>query len=328
MTDTLGRFQRVELRDIWATEAQDFTPWLARPENLEELAKTINMDLELEAQEKNVGPFRADILCKSTDDGSWVLIENQLERTDHNHLGQLMTYAAGLQAVTIVWVAAQFTDEHRGALDWLNDITDEKFRFFGLEVELWRIDESPAAPKFNVISKPNDWTRSVKKAASHIGDEPLTETKSLQLEYWTAFRDFLLEQSSPIRPQKPYPQNWANFGVGRAGFSLDGLLITTENRIGVALTMYDNNAKAYFGLLRESKADIEIALGFELDWMELPERKSSRLFDFWKDTDPLDKDQWPAYREWMKGRLEKLNEVFRPRIKALNAADWGAEAAE
>ena len=147
MTDELGRLHRVDLRDIWATEAQDFTPWLAQEENLKVLADTLNMELELEAQEKNVGPFRADILCKNTDDDSWVLIENQMGRTDTIHLGQLLTYAAGLQAVTIVWVAANFTEEHRAALDWLNDITDENFRFFGLEVELWRIGESPAAPK-------------------------------------------------------------------------------------------------------------------------------------------------------------------------------------
>ena len=116
MTD-LGRLEKVELRDIWITEDQDFTPWLAQEENLSVLADTIGVDLELEAQEKNVGPFRADILCRDTGTGDWVLIENQLERTDHTHMGQLMTYAAGLQAVTIVWVSSRFTDEHRAALD-------------------------------------------------------------------------------------------------------------------------------------------------------------------------------------------------------------------
>ena len=130
MTD-LGRLEKVELRSVWGTEDQDFTPWLAQEENLNVLADTIGVDLELEAQEKSVGTFRADILCKDTGTGDWVLIENQLERTDHTHMGQLMTYAAGLQAVTIVWVSLRFTDEHRAALDWLNDITDERFRFFG-----------------------------------------------------------------------------------------------------------------------------------------------------------------------------------------------------
>lgn len=192
MTDQqLGRLKSVDLRDIWISEAAEFTPWLARPENLEVLGETLGIDLELEAQEKTVGPFRADILCKDIGGDHWVLIENQLERTDHAHLGQLLTYAAGLQAVTVVWIAAQFTDEHRAALDWLNKITDNSFRFFGLEVQLWRIGTSPAAPRFNVISKPNDWSQSVKQAARVIDDADLSETRVMQRNYWEALNPVL-----------------------------------------------------------------------------------------------------------------------------------------
>src|SRR5208282_3544871 len=192
MTDRqLGRLERIELRDIWISEATDFTPWLARPENLEVLGSTLGIDLELEAQEKVIGPFRADILCKDIGSDHWVLIENQLERTDHLHLGQLLTYAAGLQAVTIVWIAAKFTDEHRATLDWLNQITGNKFRFFGLEVELWRIGTSPAAPRFNIISKPNDWSQSVKMAADAIDEAEVSETKIMQRNYWEALNTIL-----------------------------------------------------------------------------------------------------------------------------------------
>lgn len=173
---TLGRLTPVELRNIWSSEASDFTPWLAREENLSILGEVLGVDLELEAQEQAVGPFRADILCKKIGSGTWVLIENQLERSDHLHLVQLLTYASGLDAVTIVWIAATFTEEHRSTLDWLNRITDESFRFFGLEVELWRIGESPAAPKFNIVSKPNNWSRSVAQAARAIDDSKLSPT--------------------------------------------------------------------------------------------------------------------------------------------------------
>ncbi len=152
-TGALGRLERVELRQVWTGEAADFPPWLAQ--NIAVLGDALNLELELEAQEQPVGPFRADILCKDTATGQWVLIENQLARTDHTHLGQLLTYAAGLDAVTVVWVAARFTDEHRAALDWLNAHTGEDIDFFGLEIELWRIGSSPIAPKFNVVSKPN-----------------------------------------------------------------------------------------------------------------------------------------------------------------------------
>ena len=181
---TLGRLTPVELRDIWSSEASDFTPWRAREENLSVLGEALGVELELEAQEQAVGPFRADILCKEIGSGTWVLIENQLERSDHLHLGQLLTYASGLDAVTIVWIAARFTEEHRSTLDWLKKITDESFRFFGLEVELWRIGESPAAPKFNIVSKPNNWSRSVAQAARAIDDSKLSPTAVMQRAYW------------------------------------------------------------------------------------------------------------------------------------------------
>lgn len=224
--EELGRLQRVDLRDIWVSEAVDFTPWLARSENLEILAETLGLELELEAQEKSVGPFRADILCKDIGTGDWVLIENQLERTDHTHLGQLLTYASGLEAVTIVWIASRFTEEHRSTLDWLNKITDERFQFFGLEVELWRIGESPAAPKFNVVSKPNDWSKSVAQAARSIDDASLSETQVTQREYWAAFHEALKSAQGPVSGnRKPQPQSWMSYSVGRTEFSLAAVMI-------------------------------------------------------------------------------------------------------
>lgn len=132
----LGKLEKVELRKIWKHEASEFTPWLAQEDNIRLLGDTIGIELGIESQEEQVGPFRADILCKDTANNNWVLIENQLEKTDHNHLGQLLTYAAGFDAVTIIWIAQKFTEEHRAALDWLNERTDENVTFFGLEIEL------------------------------------------------------------------------------------------------------------------------------------------------------------------------------------------------
>ena len=152
----LGRLERVDLRQVWQREANSFTPWLA--ENLHLIGEAIEMDLSLEAVEKTVGTFRADIVARNVKTDDWVLIENQLERTDHSHLGQILTYAAGLKATTVVWIAYQFADEHTAALDWLNSVTDENIRFFGLQIELWRIDSS-MAPKFNIVSRPNTWIK-------------------------------------------------------------------------------------------------------------------------------------------------------------------------
>ena len=141
--ESLAQLQKVDLREVWKSEPGDFRPWLADPGGLKLLGDAIGVDLELEAQEKDVGPFRADILCKDIADNTWVLIENQLETTDHTHLGQLLTYAAGLDAVTIIWIAKRFADEHRATLDWLNEVTGKNINIFGLEVELWRIGNSP-----------------------------------------------------------------------------------------------------------------------------------------------------------------------------------------
>lgn len=319
----LGTLERVALRDVWKNEASHFTPWLALPENLKILATTLNLEqLELEAQEKNVGPFRADILCKSTDDGSWVLIENQLERTDHTHLGQLLTYASGLQAVTIAWIAERFTEEHRSVLDWLNDITDDQFRFFGLEIELWRIGNSFPAPKFNIVSKPNDWTRSISKAAQRISDSDTTETKQLQWEFWSQLTEYLQSKNSSVRMHKPKPQHWMTGSIGRAGFHLSATLNTMENWLSVMLVINDDKAKAFFNLLHEDKEAIEEDLGHRLSWRELREKKSSRICIYREDQDPLNKQNWPDYLEWFKNMLELFDKVFRIRIAALDASAW------
>lgn len=323
MSKILGRLERIDPRDIWDTEAQDFTPWLASEDNLTLLGEAIGIELEHEATEKSVGPFRADILCKDTATGNWVLIENQLGRTDHDHLGKLLTYASGLNAVTVVWVAQPFTEEHRATLDWLNEITDDSFNFFGLEIEIWRIGDSVPAPKFNIVSKPNDWTSSVAQAAKSIVDADLSDTKRTQFEFWTKFKDYLLEHSDAITPQKPLPQHWATYRIGRSGFHMAATLNTREELIGVELYINHNNAEGFFKLLEQDKDAIEKEIGSKLLWAELPGRKGCRISIQKQNSDPLDQARWPEYMGWMKDYLEKLNSSFRPRIRALDASDWG-----
>ena len=322
MSDPLGRLERVELHNIWQTEAQDFTPWLAREENLAVLSDTLGIDLELEAQERSVGPFRADILCKDAADDSWVLVENQLERTDHKHLGQLLTYASGLHAVTIVWIAARFTDEHRAALDWLNEITDEKFQFFGLEVELWRIGESLAAPKFNVISKPNDWSRSVSSAKKDVTQEGLSDTKQQQRRYWAAMLDTLAKRESALRIRSPRPQHWQNFSVGRSGFRLASTVNTFAGRVRAELFVYREDAKAFFFLLKAHSETIEAEFGSQLDWDELPGKKGARISISRNGVDPTDESDWPCQHAWLLDQLERLHQTFSKRVKALDPEDW------
>ena len=180
----LGRLTKVDIREIWKNEAADFTPWLAEPENIKLLGDIIGMELEVEAVEKDVGRFFADILCKDTASDRFVVIENQIEATDHDHLGKTITYAAGLQATAMVWIAKHFAEEHRAALDWLNEITGADVAFFGSRSNLEDRD-SPAAPKFNVICRPNDFTTSTPAPGT------LSETRQAQLDFWLAFKDFM-----------------------------------------------------------------------------------------------------------------------------------------
>lgn len=309
--EKLGRIERVDLRSIWTSEDRHFTPWLAQSENLEILGEALGIELELEAQEKDVGPFRADILCKNTaEKDSWVVIENQIEKTDHKHLGQLLTYAAGLRASTIVWISAQFSEEHRAALDWLNQLTDKTVRFFGLEVELWKIGDSPAAPRFNIVCQPNDWENTVRHAAETLADDDATPSQNLRIKYWTAFRSYLQENKSKLRPQKPSRDHWYSFGIGTSRAHTAALIITRENKIAVELTINSEDAKSIFGDLVKRKEDVEKIIGAPLDWREMPDKKASRIVLF-NSVDPYDEATWPQQFSWLQSNLEKFDKAFR-----------------
>lgn len=321
---TLGRLARVELREAWVGEATDFTPWLAQPDNIALLGEAIGIELEVESQEKNVGPFRADILCRDTINNHYVLIENQLERTDHGHLGQLLTYAAGLEAVTIVWVASRFTEEHRAALDWLNNATTSAFNFFGLEIELWKIGDSAMAPKFNVVSKPNDWSKAVREQAASGQAEVLTEFQRLHLEFWTQFRRYLEDRGSPIRTNRPSKDHWSNVAVGRSYFGLVAWNGMRDNRSGVYLQLTGPDAKAHFGLIEERfHAQVEASLAplGTVEWRLLPKAKESQI-TLVRPSTPSIPDTWPELNAWMAEALEVMRKLFSPIAKSLHAAEF------
>jgi hypothetical protein len=324
MTDkpALGKLEKVDLRDYWKSEAQDFTPWLASKENIALLGETLDLELEIEAQEKEVGAFRADILCKDSRTGQWVLIENQLEPTNHGHLGQLLTYAAGLNAGSIIWIAEEFTNEHRAALDWLNEITGEDFAFFGVEVELWRIGSSAPAPKFNVVSKPNDWAKHIKASAFR----ELTDARQLQLTFWTEFHEYMANNSK-IRCQKPRPQSWMNHSIGRYGCHLASVASTWDSaasreggELRVELVLDDENSKPYFAQLESQQKEIEGQLGEALTWHNPAGKRMKRIY-VRRSVELADRDHWPEFREWLKANLERFQSVFAPRVKAFTTSE-------
>jgi hypothetical protein len=323
----LGRLEKItDLREIWKTEAQDFTPWLAKEVNLSLLGETINLELELEAVEKDVGPFRADILCRDTADNSLVLVENQVERTDHTHLGQLLTYAAGLNTVTIVWIAKRFTDEHRATLDWLNEITGDKINFFGLEIELWKIGGSAIAPHFNIVSKPNDWTKGKSANSASLVSKDLTPTQQLKLDYWKSFRSYISEHSTILNPNRASADHWMSFGIGTSKAHMSALLNTQQDLISVGLNIDKFEERlAIFHLLEKEREIIERELGSKLDWEEKPDKKSSYIFMRNQNMNPNNRDSWQGQHEWMLKGLENFREVFGARIKSMDVGDWEPE---
>jgi hypothetical protein len=214
----LGRLVPVPLRQIWPREANDFTPWLADPDNLSLLADTLNLDeLQVQGTEVPVGNFFIDILARDVE-GHVVVIENQFGPTDHTHLGQILTYVAGQEGrATVVWIAEVIREEHRAAIDWLNASTIAGFDFFAVEIEALRIGTSAPARRFNVVAKPNDWSRGVVRASR---EAQLDDRARAYISYWSGFAAYLRDQKSSFRITTPPPRHWYNFGIGRSGFEL------------------------------------------------------------------------------------------------------------
>jgi hypothetical protein len=201
----LGRLEPVNLREYWQDEARDFTNWLAEELNLALLSDTLGMDLELEGIEVSVGPYKADIVARDLSSDSRVVIENQLEKTNHDHLGKMLTYASGLDATMMIWIAKEFSEEHRRAFDFINEQASPNLQCFGLEIELWKIGDSPPAPQFKIVSSPNEYTSEI-KTGTPTGN--LTETKVLYLELWNGFKQYCGENGTSLKIRKPRPQHW------------------------------------------------------------------------------------------------------------------------
>ena len=305
----LGRLERVDLRKIWPLEEQYFTPWLTN-DGFALLAETLGLDLDRKTVdiEKQVGHYRADIRCKKTDSDTWVVIENQYGKSDHPHLGKLLTYAAGMKAVTIIWIAESFTEEHRTALDQLNEITNEDFSFFGLEIRLWKIGDSSPAPQFNVVSKPNEQSRPTK----------LTSDERMQEKYWNALESALKEAKGPIsgtsrmEKRSKFYMNWTYL---RSHCRLATVIERQHKRIGAEFFVKDSRL---LERLKEEKNEIDREFKYPLEWE--PSKIICR-----KEVDLENEPDWPSQHEWLAGRLNDLHRVFSDRVKRLNIDDRASD---
>jgi len=307
----LSKLKKIELRKAWNNEASDFTIWLSEEENIALLSDEIGIDIKVLETEASVGKFNVDILAEEENTGRTIIIENQLEPTNHDHLGKVITYASGYDAEIIIWIVKEVRAEHKQAIDWLNVHSDEKTNFFAIKMELWQIGDSPFAPNFQIVSQPNDWAKAIKSSTAR---PKITETKIKQFEFWNKFKEYSKNKGSKLKLRKVYHQHWYDISIGSSEAHIALTINTQENLLGCEL--YIVQSKELFNGLEKNKSKIEAELNEELKWMELPERKASRI-RLTRDADINDTDKWEDYSEWLKTNAEKFQKVFHKYIKEL-----------
>ena len=302
----LGRLEEIrDLRNAWPHEALDFTPWLAEDENISILGDAIGMEIAVDETESAVGDFSVDIMATEVGTGRKIIIENQLEDTNHDHLGKLITYASGKEADTVIWVVKHAREEHRAAIEWLNNHTDDEVGFFLCEIHLYRIENSKPAIKFEVIEKPNDWAKIVKK------NDALKPREQFRLEYWTAFNEYAFSNAQFARAfnkRKATTGHWMDLSIGSSGCHIAMNLVRKDNNLVVEL--YINENKELFRSLLQHKDDIEAIAGFSFDWRELPEKKASRIV-VQKSTALSNQSKWSEQFEWLIDVMLKMKSGFK-----------------
>ena len=301
----LGKLEEVDIRKVWPHEQYDFSKWLATEENIKELGDALNLSLTDVETEKFVGNYRCDILCKDEITGKMVLIENQLEPTNHDHLGKIITYASGLDAAVVVWIVASARDEHASAIEWLNKHTDDEISFFLMEVHAYKIGDSDPAPQFKIIEQPNDFVKIV-KAVSKNSD--MNESQKNRLEFWTQFNEVVDSQGKPFNKRKATTDHWYNVAIGSSDASISIDLVNKEHRIRVSLWINDN--KDIFDALLQRKDEIETALGFGLEWNRLDNKKASYICTYIKGLDFKKQDNYPMLMEQIVDLVLKMRNVF------------------
>ena len=310
----LGRLETVDIRTVWKNEPRDFTPWLAEAENLNSLGAALHLgDLTKQSTEVGMGDFSADIVA-ADDGGAPVLIENQLARTDHWHLGQVLTYLAGLESseASVVWIATRFRDEHRAAIDWLNRNTNDDHNFFAVEIEVLRIGTSDPAPRFKVVAMPNGWARQARQVARRATGDDVSETGALYQDYWLALREVYEKSGQTQRFRTARPQQWQPFPIGRAGFQINAVVDRPGRALRVELYMTQKGMppNQAFDALALDRAAM-------LDWQPLPERMAARIAVHLPNADIADHADWPRQHAWIVSELAKFRRVFATRVKAL-----------
>jgi len=308
----LGELKSVPARIKWSKEAYEFTPWLAQ--NIVRLNNAIGIELEVENTEVAAGPYSADILAKDTATDQYVVIENQLEKTNHDHLGKALTYASVLNATCIIWVATEFTPEHTKALDWLNDHTTEEISFYGVQIELWQIDDSKPALKFNVISKPNE---AVRQATRTKSNEELSDARRFQYSFWQRFKTKLEKTKKIPSLRSPAAQYWYDIALGKSGIHLSSTCNTDiPNTVGVRIYISNRIADTMLPYLESKKIEIETSIGQALLWNPNPTNRD-KVITLLHETDYNDEKKIEESLDWLVEYTLKFRDTFSKLIREI-----------
>ena len=319
LTKTIGELEPVRVRDVWPDEARDLTPWLA--ENPEALGRALGMDLELDGSEVAVGPFSADLLLRDANTGKHVVVENMIGNTDHDHLGKIITYAAGLGASHAVLIAETFRQEHRSALQWLNANSRDSVSFFGIALKVWKIGNSVPAPQLDVVVEPDEWVRSVHAASL----DELSGTQLAYRDFWAEFLPAFHERYPGwSRARTPSKDNWMNFPSGTAGshYSVNFCRPSGQPRFRFELYVDGNDkdeAAGRFSGLKERCAEIEKTFNLPLEWEPLVRRRGSRVACYYpEETDVHARGRWNDVRGWTLEHIGPFKEAMQPHLNALD----------
>lgn len=309
----LRKLEKAEFSAAWSSES-DFTDWLAGDDGIELLSGALQMPLEAVATEQSIGSFRADLICRDTTEDSLVVVENQLGTSDHKHLGQTLTYSAGVGAGTVVWIAEEFKDEHRAAVDRYNETTIEQIRFYALEIELWKMGDGALAPRLNVVSQPNDW----RKVVSIQTEEAEEKRDGFDFfGFWVRVNE-KIEPGRGIGKTRPNHRDYAFFDWKLPSqFKLGASIYPGVGRLRVDFSVQGKNRLAYATALFENQDEIELEVGTSLKWQLHERGRRSMVMLDRMGVDLNDTSQWDEYAEWMVEHLSKLRQAFWDRVDVL-----------
>ena len=305
----IGKLKEVDIRSLWKHEQYDFSEWLSKEENINILNEILGLTLVDVSKEAYVGSYRCDLFAVDESTGTKVIIENQLEPSNHDHLGKIITYASGLDAEVIVWIVKKAKEEHRSAIEWLNNNTNSGINFFLIELKAYTIENSIPAPYFSVIEKPNDFIKNTK---INNNSDNLNKSQSERLEFWNRLNEILMDRGKPFNIRKATTDHWYDIAIGTTAAHVAITLVNKESYVGVEF--YINDDKEMFDNLLEKKDVIERELEFKLDWQRLENSKASRIKYYIKG---LNFDDHSNYDKLINKTIDvavKMREVFKKYI--------------